>query len=159
MSDRKTTPSVSKKSLVERALIDKGQCAPDHSVRDHPAFKTGNSKGTEMIMPTEKINQLFTIARNFEPYIRIQGFEERLCKRLDRLNSPPQWLQFGLPLLGAMIGMLILVSNGTLGHASHMARLLAENSFSLSIWAAGLTSLFLTSVSLLGIKKYLHSAV
>ncbi|MEQ9210190.1 MAG: hypothetical protein RLN96_10165 [Pseudomonadales bacterium] len=115
--------------------------------------------GADMIMPTEKINQLFTNARNFEPYIRIQGFEKQLCKRLDQLNSPPQWLQFGLPLLGAMIGMLILVSSGTISYANDLVRLLAESSFSLSIWAAGLMSLFLTSASLLGIKKYLQNAV
>lgn len=115
--------------------------------------------GTEMIMPTEKINQIFTIARNFEPYIRTQGFEGRLGKRLDQPGRTPQWLQFVLPLLGAMIGMLILVSYGTFSDASHLARLLAESSFSLSIWAAGLTSMFLTGASLLGIKKYLHSAV
>lgn len=115
--------------------------------------------GADTIMPTEKINQLFTNARNFEPYIRTEEFEEQLSKHLDQLNSLPHWLQFGLPLLGAMIGMLILVSSGTLGYANDLIRLLAENSFSLSIWAAGLTSLFLTSVSLLGIKKYLQNAV
>ncbi|MEQ9210189.1 MAG: hypothetical protein RLN96_10160 [Pseudomonadales bacterium] len=40
MSDKNLIPSVSAKSLVERALIDKGQCVLDHSVTHHPAFKS-----------------------------------------------------------------------------------------------------------------------
>jgi len=110
-------------------------------------------------MSNNKIDQLFSNARDSEPYIPNRGFEEQLSRRLDQLDWPPVWLRFGLPLLGAITGLALAIwvmsGTGSLGYASQLALSIANTSFSLPIWSAGLISLFFTAAALLGAKKYL----
>lgn len=113
-------------------------------------------------MSTDKIDQLFAATRDSEPYVATDDFEQQLSHRLDQLDWPPAWLRAALPfagaILGLVLGLVIFLASGQINQTGQLIQSFTEASLSLSIWTAGLISLFFTAAGLLGATQFLNKA-
>ena len=111
-------------------------------------------------MNTNNIDQMFALAISREPYFASGAFERQFFARLKKAVGPKNRYRIGLLALGAICGLLpgimILTSSGGAAELHQLTKAVANVTFSLSLWQACLVSLFFTTASLLGTKKYLR---